>query len=235
MDCLRLAAALLVFTSAAIAACGSSGGSGTTGTTSSPSGTGGASGTSSNGGANASGTGGTLFDAGVGPGGGGVGGAVGSYLIYASTDTDLYTLDPKDPSLTLTAVGTFDCIDPVNGPHTAMVDIAVDKSDALFGVTGHAVVPLTIQGTTVHCGTEISLNSAQPGQTVPTFYALTFAPVGVLDATKEVLVGGNSAGELWSIDTGAATAKVIGNFGIVPADDGHGHAYANAGKAWELS
>jgi hypothetical protein len=116
-----------------------------------------------------------------------------------------------------------------------MVDIAVDQSDALWGVTGHDVVSLTIQGTTIHCGDAITLNGAQPGTSVPTFYALTFAPVGVLDPAKEVLVGGNSAGELWKIDTVAKTASIAGNFGTVPATDGHGHAYANAGKLWELS
>jgi hypothetical protein len=164
----------------------------------------------------------------------GAGGAHGSSLVYASTDTTLFTLDPKDPMLPLVQVGDFDCVDPVNGPHKAMVDVAVDMDEHLFGITGHDVMPLTIQGNTVHCGTTITLNSG--GASTPTFYALTFAPAGVIDPQKEVLVAGNSAGELWAIDD-AGNATKHGIFGTVPADDGHGHTYAaaNVGKAWELS
>jgi hypothetical protein len=186
------------------------------------------------------GGGGSLFDASTGSDGAGgavgTGGAGGSYLIYASTDTDLYTLDPQSQALALTHVGTFDCVDPVNGPHKAMTDVAVDKSDHLWGITGHDVYPLTVQGSTVHCGAVTSLKPAQAGQTIPTFYALTFAPVGVVDPGVEVLVAGNSAGELWAIDA-MGTASQHGVFGTVPADDGRGHAYAaaNVGKPWELS
>ncbi len=165
----------------------------------------------------------------------GVGGGTGSYLIYASTDTTLFTLDPSSANLDLKQVGDFDCIDPVNGPHKAMVDIAVDQGQNIWGITGHDVYPLTIQGNAVHCGAKVSLNGG--GTSSPTFYALTFAPVGVIQgATTELLVAGNSAGELWVID-GAGTATQHGVFGTVPANDGHGHAYAaaNVGKAWELS
>jgi hypothetical protein len=224
---------------------GPNGGSGGGGNTTSGPGAGGASGGSggaSNGGAagggNDMGGGGSLLGSGGGPGSGGAGGGTGgeTYFVYASTDTDLFQLDPTAPNLPLTHIGTFDCIDPVNGPHTAMVDIAVDKDQNLWGITGHDVVPLTVMGQTVHCGAQISLNSKMPGQQVPTFYALTFAPVGVLDPDKEVLVAGNSAGELWMIDAAGAVSK-HGFFGTVPADDGNGNTYdaANVGKPWELS
>lgn len=231
-----LALALASITLTALAACGGSGGGGSTGTGTFSAGGGGAASTSSSSASSGGGGGGSLFDAGMGGGGGSGGAGPGKYLIYASTDTDLFTLDPLDPQLPLTHVGTFDCIDPVNGPHTAMVDIAVDQSNALWGVTGHDLYPLAVQGTTIHCGDVTHLNSAQPGTTLPTFYALTFAPVGVLDPAKEVLVAGNSAGELWAID-GNGQTSVRGNFGLVPADDGHGHAYpaANVGKPFELS
>jgi hypothetical protein len=55
-----------------------------------------------------------------------------------------------------------------------------------------------------------------------------------LHPDEEVLVAGNSAGELWQIDENG-NLTVRGNFGIVPPNDGNGHSYANAGKAWELS
>ncbi len=210
-----------------LGACGTSSSSGAGGS-------GGSSGTkSTTGGFDASATGqGGAFGTAVTSG---VGGAMpGSSLVYASTDTTLFTLDPKDPTLPLVTVGDFDCVDPVNGPHKAMVDVAVDMGEHLWGITGHDVMPLTIQGNTVHCGNTITLNSG--GGATPTFYALTFAPAGVVDPQKEVLVAGNSAGELWAIDA-AGNASKHGVFGTVPADDGHGHTYAaaNVGKAWELS
>ena len=184
---------------------------------------------------------GTGSDTGAGAGGSGgngagAGGNGNNYLVYASTDTTLFALDPADPKLELFEVGDFDCIDPVNGSYSSMLDIAVDRFQHLWGVTSHAVMPLLAANGTVHCGQEVSLVSADPGAGVPTFYALTFAPVGVLDPQKEVLVAGNSAGELWAIDANGNATK-HGNFGVVPPDDGNGHAYEpyNVGKAWELS
>lgn len=177
------------------------------------------------------GAGGSLFDAGVPDGGG-----PGDYVIYASTDDALYQLDPKSADLAVTELGKFDCIGSGAGQHVAMVDIAVNQADELWGVTGHDVMPLTVQGGAVHCGAETPLNNAQPGQAVPTFYALAFAPVGVLAAGEEVLVGGDSAGQLWSISA-SGDVELHGSFGLVPADDGNGNTYdpANVGKPWELS
>ena len=55
-------------------------------------------------------------------------------------------------------------------------------------------------------------------------------------ATAGCTVAGNNAGELWAIDSGG-TLTQHGNFGTVPANDGHGHTYpaANKGQLWELS
>lgn len=240
--------AALVSSSAlvALAACGgggSTGGGTNTFSTGTTSGTGGATATTSgtggdvviNTGGNTSGTTTTTGSA--------TGGAAG-YLIYASTDTDLYTMDPLDPALTLKHIGTFDCINASASTHYAMTDIAVDKDEHLWGVTGHDLVSLTVQGTTVHCGPFIPINPAA-GLPNPTFYALTVAPIGTISATEEVLVGGNSAGELWRIDVSGntATTSIIGNFGAVPADDGRGHTYSSTpsdagttvGQPWELS
>jgi hypothetical protein len=170
------------------------------------------------------------------------------YLIYASTDTDLYTLDPQDPQLTLTHVGTFDCIGPSGSPNqqsTAMTDVAVDRDQNIWGLSAFGVRPLTVQGSTVHCGQQIPVRVPDPNATNPSFpyikfYAATFAPAGVIRAGVEVLVAGDTAGELWAIDTtapGGVSIKQHGVFGTVPADDGRGHTYpaANVGKLWELS
>jgi hypothetical protein len=221
-----------------LAACSGSGNGSASGGGGSATSTGGAGGTTQAGGGGSGGSGvGGGLGGGIGTGGqaGGTGGGE-TYFVYASTDTDLFQLDPTAGDLPLTHLGTFDCIDPVNGPHKSMVDIAVDKDQNLWGITGHNVLPLTVQGTTIHCGAETTLNASVAGQQVPTFYALTFAPEGVLDPAKEVLVAGNSAGELWRIDADGKTS-LHGSFGDVPADDGNGHTYdaANVGKPWELS
>ena len=173
---------------------------------------------------------------GSGTGGNGAGGNPNHYRVYASTDTALFALDPADPELELLKVGDFECIDKANGPHTSMLDIAVDRFQQIWGVASNAVMRLDPIGGKVHCGPDVPLTASAPGGWVPTFYALTFAPVGVLDPLKEVLVAGNSAGELWSIDESGQTT-LLGNFGVVPSDDGQGHPYdaANVGKPWELS
>jgi hypothetical protein len=190
---------------------------------------------SANGGASANGSGSAAGGASAAGGGDGAG-ASASYRVFASTDTKLFALDPNAPELPLVEVGVFDCVDPDYGPHTSMVDIAVNRHQHLWGTTGYSVMPLIPSSGQVLCGGEIPISNVEPGKPVPAFYALTFAPVGVLDPMREVLVAGNTAGELWSIDAMGKTAK-IGMFGFVPETDGQGHKYdpAHIGKRWELS
>ncbi|HVY49177.1 MAG TPA: hypothetical protein VHB21_24975 [Minicystis sp.] len=162
--------------------------------------------------------------------GGAAGGLPQDTYIYAHTDTTLYRLDPSSPSLGLTTIGDFDCIGSGSGQDSAMTDFAVNGDLQLWGISGYDVHPLTLQGSTVHCEPQIATDSNAR------FYGLTFAPAGVLDAQKEVLVAGNSAGELWAIDD-AGHLTQHGTLGVVPADDGNGNSYdpANVGKPWELS
>jgi len=163
-------------------------------------------------------------------GGSGTGGSAGPLLIYAHTDDTLYLLDPESDTLTLTEVGPFGCV--ADGTIFSMTDFAVDKGEQLWAISAYAVHPLQIDGTSVPCGQEIALQTPDN----PRFYGLTFAPVGVLDPAKEVLVAGNTGGEVWAIDdTGALSLR--GNFGTVPANDGHGHSYpaAHQGTAFALS
>jgi hypothetical protein len=119
-----------------------------------------------------------------------------------------------------------------DGTIFSMTDFAVDKAEQLWGISAYAVHPLQVNGTAVACGAEIALQTPQD----PRFYGLTFAPVGVLDAAKEVLVAGNNVGELWSISE-SGQLSLRGNFGTVPANDGQGHAYAgtHVGKPFALS
>jgi hypothetical protein len=112
-----------------------------------------------------------------------------------------------------------------------MTDVAVSEKGELWAVSPSAVHRIEIQGSNVHCAASTPLGGAVKGAVN---YALSFAPAGVLDPQKEVLIAGNTAGELWAIDE-AGTGTQHGHFGNVPANDGHGHTYANAGKRWELS
>lgn len=174
------------------------------------------------GGATSGGTGGTLLvDAGDG--------SAGKQLVYAHTDTMLFSFDPAVTPLKLTQLGNFDCIGG-SGQDVSMTDVAVDRDGNLFGISATKVQPLSVVGTVVECGAPIALSGAAD----PKFYALTFAPAGVLDPNLEVLVAGNTAGELWSISA-TGTLALLGTFGTVPANDGNGHTYPNSGTAWELS
>lgn len=166
---------------------------------------------------------GTVTSSGSGSGGG------GSSLIYAHTDTTLYTLDPTSSQLSLTMVGDFDCVGG-NNQDNAMTDVAVNQMQDIWAVSQTAVHSIQILGTTAHCASSIPLNN--PNKV--SFYALTFAPAGVLDPMKEVLVAGNTKGELWAID-GNGNLSQHGTFGTVPSNDGNGHSYQYAGKTWELS
>lgn len=200
----------------------------------------GAAGASTSGGASASGGGAGVTSNG-GAGGGidlGIGGAAGMgvSVAYVSTDTSLYVVDPTDPKLPVAKIGDFDCVgDGGSAITTSMTDIAVNAQGELWGIGAVDLFKLEVQnGGVVHCASSQSLKAFGEDGARVRFYALSFAPAGVLDATKEVLVAGNSDGELWSLaDDGTATQ--VGTFGAVPNDDGQGHPFDHPGVPFELS
>ena len=59
------------------------------------------------------------------------------------------------------------------------------------------------------------------GSDRPKFYALAFAPAGALDPNNEILVGGDSTGNLWSITTTGGATKSLGDFGADPIISGN--------------
>ncbi|MBS2026566.1 MAG: hypothetical protein JST54_01575 [Deltaproteobacteria bacterium] len=115
-----------------------------------------------------------------------------------------------------------------------MIDLAVNAAGELWAVSAHDVYQLDISSApgTVHCAATYALPAGSA-----TFYGLTFAPAGVIDPNSEVLVAADTAGELWALEIVAGSVQLTqhGTFGTVPANDGHGNTYANAGKPWELS
>ncbi|APR75074.1 Hypothetical protein A7982_00420 [Minicystis rosea] len=170
--------------------------------------------------------GGTFTTSGTGTGGA----PPVDFAAYAHTGKALYSIDPMAPSAAPKLIGNFDCIGGT-GQDSAMTDLAVNQSGDIWGISDTKIYRLTVEGSVVHCATTITLPNPNA-----VFYGLTFAPAGILDdSTKEVLVAGNTAGQLWSVDTTNGTLTQHGTFGNVPANDGHGHSYDNKGKAWELS
>ncbi len=151
--------------------------------------------------------------------------------LYLHTNSSLYSMDITNLSAPPKLLGDFDCIGG-SGQASSMTDLAVAHDGSLWANSTNEVYSIVVQGSVAHCAQTIPLNNA----TSVKFYGLTFAPAGVIDPSKEVLIAANTDGQLWAIDaTGALTQH--GTFGNVPANDGHGNNYpaANVGKPWELS
>jgi hypothetical protein len=220
-------AVAVLFSCALVAACarstsGTTGGSGGVGGGMATGGGAGATTTTAMGG---SGAGGGLI------GGGTTGGAPPDVppIFYVHTNTTLYQGDPSKPDLAITLVGDVECIGGA-GQDTSLTDLAVSATGELWGISKTNVYKLEIAGAVVKCTQTIPLQNPAAIR----FYGLTFAPKGVIDPDKEVLIAGNTAGELWQVDaSGVLTQR--GTLGTVPVNDGNGHTYPNAGKKWELS
>lgn len=140
-------------------------------------------------------------------GGGGGGGGGGAALLYAHTDTTLFSLDPNNITAAPTMVGAFDCIGGTASTKS-MTDLAVTKDGKLYGVSEGAAFPLSIQGTTVHCEATWSLPATK-------FYGLTVAPENTV-AAAETLIGADGNGGLWLIDKSNGTPTQVGTLGIDP-------------------
>jgi hypothetical protein len=182
--------------------------------------------------------GGTSSSSGVTPIGGDDGGViplgdtgtvkppVGEVLLYAHTDTTLYSLNPKNPAAAPTEIGDFDCIDDVDV--RVMTDFAVTKDGRMFGVSAPKkpsdsgfVYPLEVEGKAVRCKDSWKL----PPDTK--FYGLTLAPEGVL-GSEEVLVAANSEGGLFTIDKETGKTTDVGNLGYA-SSGGKQRDYALSG------
>jgi hypothetical protein len=163
---------------------GSSGGSGG----SSGSGSGGGSGSSSGAFGDASSSGG------------------GPPLIYAHTDTELYSMDPT--SHQLTDIGPFS--DGSSSTPT-ITDLAVDGNGNVWVNSETAIYKVTLppSGTgTVNITLQTQLMTSSK------FYALGFTPAGTLES-GESLIAGDSDGNLYYVDaSGASNApQELGGFG----------------------
>jgi hypothetical protein len=187
---------------------GSSGG----GSGSSGGGSGSSGGGSGSSGGSGSGSGGNL----AGDGGGVTQPEAGVFnTVYAHTDDTLYSVDPMSKVITMIGmfVGTSD-----SSTDGAVTDLAVDGNDDVYVNTESVVYKATLPAQN---GGAVMLTKVATIASSSKFYALAFAPSGALDAANETLVGGDSAGSLWSISTSTGAAVNLGNFGADPSISGN--------------
>jgi hypothetical protein len=185
---------------------GTSGGSSGTAGSSSGSSSGGSSGGSSGAGS------GSGSSSGVAEGG-------APAVVYAHTDTVLYSVDPATNVVTM--IGTMSGLSGAVNDN-AVTDLAIDASGNVWvnsaTVLYRATLPAGGTGT-VMLQKVVTIGSTNK------FFALGFAPAGAL-ASGEVLIAGDSTGSLYSIDTGSGATVDLGSFGPDPSI---------AGNVFELS
>jgi hypothetical protein len=195
------------------------------------------------GGSGGFGGGGGGGSSGIGLGGtsGSGGGDTSTTVIYANTDTRLYTLDPVKNAVAV--VGTFAGMGGSEYDST-VTDCAVDAEGNVYVNTETVVYKATLPASpgpsaTVSLTQVAAIATASKDQS---FYALAFAPTGFL-GSGETLIGGDNTGELWAIDTAGGAVQDLGNFGRVPGStDGKIFAlsgdmvfYTSAGTATGLA
>lgn len=144
--------------------------------------------------------------------------------VYAHTTNTLFLFEPL--SRALTQIGRFSCL---NGAE-AVIDIAVDRSGAMYATTFRRF--LAVDPITATC-TEIA--AAEAG-TIDYPNSLSFVPAGTVDIGREALVGyatspGNSIAVSYvriDLDTGAMTT--LGNMNASAA----GTQYRSSGDLISL-
>lgn len=158
-----------------------------------------------------------------GPGGDASMGGVS--VIYAHTDCELYTMDPSTKKIT--DIGAFD---DGTGAATAcggtgmtpvVTDLAVNSAGDVWVNTETAIYKAAVP--TTPGPVKITMVASITAATGQKFYALGFAPAGVL-GSGETLVAGDNKGELYSVES-TGTTKDLGNFGT----DGAGGTYELSG------
>lgn len=128
----------------------------------------------------------------------------GVSVIYAHTDTELYTMDPGTQKIT--DIGAFSDGTSTLTPVTDLAvnsagDVWVNTENAIF----KAVVPQSPGPVKITKVADIKVATGQK------FYALGFTPAGALEA-GETLIAGDSLGDLYAVDTQGNLSK-LGAFG----------------------
>jgi len=136
-------------------------------------------------------------------------GGNGAPLIYAHTDSELYSMDPT--SHQLSDIGPFT---DGSGSTPVITDLAVDGNDQVWVNSETAIYKATVPAGTG----PVSITLQTQLGTSTKFYALGFTPAGVL-GSGESLIAGDSAGNLYYVDTSSAntTPLNLGGFGAAPS------------------
>ena len=157
------------------------------------------------------------FDTGVDPGDAGSFGETGAALdsgtggtstIYANTDTELYAMDPA--TLAVTDIGAFQGMTACSG-NAAVTDLAINGAGEIWVNTECALYQAALP-TSGKGPVQLTLKTKITGSSGQKFFALGFAPAGVLGA-GEGLVAGDSLGELYYVDTATGATQDLGGFG----------------------
>ncbi|MGZ3477418.1 MAG: hypothetical protein ACXWUG_28590, partial [Polyangiales bacterium] len=146
----------------------------------------------------------------------------GTSTIYASTDTELWSMDPSTKKVTRIGPFGFGALTKEN-----ITDVAVDKDGLVYVISETTVFTATLpaSGTgTVALAKKLALPSGSK------FYALGIAPEGVLES-GEALVVGDSLGDLYHVPP-SGSAQKLGSFGPWVAGDPPG---GKSGDVWQLS
>ncbi len=128
--------------------------------------------------------------------------ATGASIIYAHSDTELFALDPT--TKVMTDIGPFD---DGSGTSPTITDLAVNANGDVWVNSESAIYRATVGQGSVSL-TLVSKIAVSSGQY---FYALGFAPSGVLGA-QETLVAGDNYGDLYAVETNGQTTR-LGAFG----------------------
>ena len=138
--------------------------------------------------------------------------------IYANTDDALYSLDPSSNAVTL--IGSF----TGGGGGASVTDCAVNAAGDLYVNTATSIFRAALPASGKGPVALTKLADIAGASANKKFYALAFAPAGVLGA-GEGLIGGDADGVLWSIDPVTGAAHELGSFG----PDKNGATFALSG------
>jgi hypothetical protein len=144
--------------------------------------------------------------------------------MYADTETELWSVDPKTNQATLIGSFAFPGVADASGAEYTITDIAVNAAGDIYVNSESYIYKVTLPsgGTgTINLTGGVAIQAAA-GSNGAYFYALAFVPAGALGAgTPEFLIGGDGSGNLWSIDPTTGASVNLGNFGNDPTTSGN--------------
>jgi hypothetical protein len=148
----------------------------------------------------------------------------GTPIVYANTDTELWSLDPTTKAVT--KIGAF------SGTTDPITDVAVDGDDNVYVISETALYSAALPaGGTGAVALTLKVALTGGGK----FYALGFAPKDVVTAGAEALIAGDINGSLYYIDTAGGSVQNLGSFGNWKTGDPNPSGKSTTTDTWTLS